>query len=73
MKLYLGNLQIRSLKFEGVWILHSKASEFGFYLLKFKSVWILHLNVLKFGIYPLNFRGVWILLSKVWRCLDFTP
>ena len=37
-----GKLQITPLKFEGVWILHLKVSEFRFFSLKFGGIWILH-------------------------------
>ena len=36
--LFIYLLQITSLEFECVWILHLKISEFGFYPLKFKSI-----------------------------------
>ena len=58
--------------FGGVWILHLKISEFGFYSLKFEGVWILHIGISKFGFYHLNFKGVEILHSKVWEYFDFT-
>ena len=40
-----GRLQIKPLKFEGIWILQPEVSTFGFYLLKFGSIWILHFDV----------------------------
>ena len=48
-------MQITPLKFGGIWILHLKVLEFGFYLLfrfyfpKFVSAWILHTKFSEFG------------------------
>ena len=58
----LGILQITSLKFGSIQILHSKILEFGFYSPEFRGAWILQLNVSEFEFYTL----------KVWKCLDFT-
>ena len=44
-----GKLQISPLKFEHIWILHSKVLEFGFHPLNFRGVWILHSKVYEFG------------------------
>ena len=33
-----GRLQIKPLKFEGIWILQPEVSTFGFYLLNFRSI-----------------------------------
>ena len=38
----LDKLQITSLKFKSIWILHHEISNFGFYHLNFETVWILH-------------------------------
>ena len=47
-----GKLQITTLKFGDVWILHFEVSEFEFYLLKkFGRVWILYPNVSEFGFF----------------------
>ena len=48
-------MQITPLKFESVWILHPKVSEFGFYIPKFGGVWILNSQI----------EGVWILNSQI--------
>ena len=58
-------MQITPLKFESVWILHPKVSEFRFYSLKFWSVWILDLDVSEFGFYIPKFGGIWILNSQI--------
>ena len=60
-----GNLQITSLNFGGVWILHFEISEFEIYLLKFGGVWILFPNVLEFGYYSLKFVVIWILHLQI--------
>ena len=57
----------------GVWILHLKVSNFGFYFQKFGDVWISNPEISEFGFYSLEFGGVWVLFPKVWGFLDFTP